>query len=164
MFVPPPVMVSVLLPLLLETVPPSVNDWPLLAIMVALSFNATEVLIALAVPAITTMSAPLPPLSMVRTLEPATTNELALVKESAPRLSLASNVTVRKAVPTPRMAVSPGLPGTLGFQLAVPVQTPSTSLVQTEVKPVAGTVISPDTLVCPVTPVTTAWICALPAR
>src|SRR5690242_17111853 len=108
------------------------------------------------------MAAPPPELSMVRVLAPVTTNELALVKLSEPRDSLASRMTVRRVEPTPRVAVSPAALGTLGLllHLVASDQLPSEFTFQAPTVPVAGTVIVPEVLAVAV-PIT-AWMLALP--
>src|SRR5262249_28908538 len=98
-------------------------------------------------PPVTRMAAPLPELSMVSVLLPEIANPLALVKLSEPRLLLASRVMVlpKNTVLTPRVAVSPGLPGTLGLllHLVASVQLPLASTIHVPTVPAAGTVIVP---------------------
>src|SRR5262245_1420345 len=108
------------------------------------------------------MAAPLAELSIVRVLVPETTNELAFVKLSEPSDSLASSATVRKAEPTPNVAVSPAAPGTLGLllHLVASDQLPSESTFHAPTVPVEGTVIVPDVLAVAVP--MTALILALP--
>src|SRR5215469_14849232 len=140
MVVPAPAKVSVSGRLVLAIVPDMVRDLPALTLTTVLSFRATAVWRSLAEPPVTRIAELAPELSIVRVLPPVITKEFALVRVSEPRLSLASNVTVLKALPAPSVAESPARPGIVGLllHLLASDQLPSPSKTHAPEVPVDG--------------------------
>ena len=123
--VPAPLAVTVLGPLtLLLIIPEMASDLPLLTPTDRLSFKATAVWMEFEVPPVTVISAPKPLSSRVRVLAAfVMAKELALVMLITPTVSLASRLTVRKAVLTPKFALSFATLG--GIVPFTPVQLPA---------------------------------------